>query len=144
MKRMVCVILVAVMVACCVACVAEESSSVKEESRKNMGLVYLMYKVKPEELGPDMLIYGYLNLVTYLASESSDLFFMVYGMEDGNKQAVTESFKPVGRASANMIKVATDAYLEWIDGKLTDSHFAEILMEMIGAATDLGNGDEKK
>ena len=139
MKRFVAVMVVMVLVLCCVACVAEEKDSVKEECRKNIGLLYLSNKMNPEGIGRDKLVYGHQNLILYIMHDASDMFYAVYGMKNGDSDAVAESIIPEEKASSGLIKAATDAYIGWLNGKLTDGEYKTILMEMIGSLLGLSD-----
>lgn len=139
MKRIVSVIIAMAVLMSCVAGIAEEKKSVKDECKKNLGLIYLAYKLNPEETGRDKLIFGYQNLIMYIIHDASDMFYAYYGIKGGDSNAVAESVIPGEKGSSAMIKLATDTYISWLDGKMTDSEYGEVLMEMIGALIGLSD-----
>lgn len=126
--------MVIVMAAACYTSFAEESENDKYMSE--LKIIDLYYRVAPDEFGADYIMDTYLNLMLYLEAEALDYFYLVYNMTNDKDITAVDYIRDYAIGATNMVKVATDGYLDWLNGKMTDSQYAEVLMAIVNGVIE--------
>lgn len=129
MKRFVSVMLiVAMLVGSCA--MAEEKLDL-EQCKKNLGLVNLAYKVNPDKLDDDIILFAYLNLMFIIHSDTNKYFNQAYGNMEKDGGKMMETVRKLGYSSARMANAVSGAYMNYIEGKFTREQLLDIMMPIV-------------
>ena len=132
MKRFLSLIIVIVMMSGCVISVAEEQETAKDEYLRSLQIQSLIYELMPDEFGSDQIMYSYLLYMLYLNSEMKEMYELNYAISKAKENRDTvSSMKDYALAGAKLSAVITEGFENWLNGKMTDQQYSEILMEFI-------------
>lgn len=130
MKRVLAVML-AVVIVMMTCAVAEDSSSDAENYEKNLAMMELVYRMTPENIDKDQIMYTYYNFMICMNRDGLKYFYYYYSLAKNDGTSTYEKAKKLSYTSANLVKTATDGYLDWMNGNLTDAEYLDILMPMV-------------
>ena len=142
MKRIVAVLIIMTILTVGCVSVASGSSEDLEKILEDLNIFSLFYRVIPEDFGKDMIMGSYITLIRYMSTEASNMFYKFYDEKFVKTDAAYEIIKDYTKGNAGIIKAATDGYIDWIDGKMTDSQFKEIIMNMVNGIIDMNKTKE--
>lgn len=135
MKRVVCVLFVVVMITVCCAALADDNSTT-DDLLKALNTMKLYYKLAPDEFEPDYIMHTYLDLMLYMNTEAMDYFNVGYYLTHDKDETAVDYVREYAISVTKIVKVATDGYSDWLNGKMTDKEYAEVLMQLVEGVTE--------
>lgn len=137
MKRVICLLIVIAMMAVCCVSVAEENESSTDEHLKELGMMSLLYNLAPDDFGQDYIMRTYLDLMIYMNTEQMDSFNLGYYLTKDRAESVVDYMRKYALSITNIIQIATDGYEDWLNGKMTDKEYLDVLMALVDGIIDI-------
>lgn len=135
MKRVICLMMVVVMATVCCAAFADDSATT-DEHLKELGMMKLYYMLAPDDFGPDYIMRTYLDLMLYMNTDAMEYFNVGYYLTREKEETAVDYVRRYAISVTNIVKVATDGYADWLNGKMNDKEYVEVLMMLVDGVID--------
>ena len=131
MKRIASFLLAVMLLFVCNVSFADENESVKSKQLETLNKACLFYDLIPDGFDADKIMHTYLSFMIYMNSSAMEYFYQAFAVEEETGIKAADRVLKVAGSSAKMTKAATDGYLDWLNGNMTDAQYADVLMTLV-------------